>query len=309
MKARWTTADMPTLTGKTAIVTGASSGIGSELARQLAMHGAHVILAARNYERTAYVARQIAAAAPGMCLDVQLLDLGDLASVRRFADEFSTHHEGLDILLNNAGVAGGPRRQTVDGFEVHFQVNYLAHFALTGLLFPLLRAGSRVVSISSEIATRGRIDFDDLQGQRRYNWIAAYAQSKLATLLFAFELDRRSRAVNAGVTSLAAHPGAARTNLLRGKDADWGRPRRGTEHLVRLLQMMLAQPAAKSALPGLYQATDYSAQSAIYVGTSGMLQGGYPATCKAPSAACDQATATRLWEVAEDLTGIRYLGH
>jgi protochlorophyllide reductase len=308
MKTKWNAADIPTLTGRTAVVTGASSGIGYEIALQLAAHGAHVVLASRNQGRTDQVARQIETTTPGASVEVQVLDLADLASVRRFADAFSKRHHGLDILVNNAGIAGGPRRQTIDGFEVHFQVNYLGHFALTGLLLPALcsRVGSRVVTMSSDIATRGRIDFDDLQAERTYRWITAYAQSKLANLLFACELDRRCQSVGAGMSSLATHPGVAKTNLLIGKEADWGRPRRGMESLVRVTQIVLAQPAAQGSLPALYQATDSSARSAEYVGASGGLRGGYPAVGKVPVVARNQVTAKRLWEVSEELTGVRY---
>lgn len=308
MKSKWTVADIPPLTDRTTIVTGASSGIGYEIALQLAAHGAHVVLASRSQARTEQAARQIKTAAPQASVEVQVLDLADLASVRRFADTFSQWHDGLDLLVNNAGISGGPRRQTPDGFEAHFQVNYLGPFALTGLLLPALRAraGARVVTMSSDIADQGKIDFDDLQGVRNYGFIKAYAQSKLAGLLFALELERRSQAAGFDLTSLAAHPGIARSNLLTGKEADWGRPRRGMEHLVRLAQLLLAQSAAQAALPALYQATDPSATSAEYVGPSGGKRGRYPAVSTFPAAALDQGIAQRLWAVGEELTGVSY---
>jgi NAD(P)-dependent dehydrogenase (short-subunit alcohol dehydrogenase family) len=167
--------------------------IGCEVARQLAARGARVVLAARDRGRTEEAAQRIRAVAPTAHVEVQLLDLADLACVRRCAEEFCKAHDGSDILVNNAGIAGGPRRPTADGFEAHFQVNYLGHFALTCLLLPALRtrAQARVVTVSSDIAARGRIDCDDLQGEGRYSWIASHARSKLAALLFAFELDRR----------------------------------------------------------------------------------------------------------------------
>ena len=308
MKTKWHDTDIPNLTGRTAVVTGASSGIGYEIALQLATHGANVVLTSRNQNRTDQVARQIEMALPGANVEAQVIDLADLASVYRFADAFSKHHQGLDILVNNAGIAGGPRRQTTDGFEMHFQVNYLGHFALSGLLLPALclREGSRVVTMSSNIAARGRIDFDDLQAERTYGWITAYAQAKLANLLFAFELDRRSQSVDASITSFAAHPGVARTNLLTGKETDWGRQRQGMENLIRIIQIVLAQPASQGALPALYQASDSAARRAEYIGPSGGLRGGYPVVSKVPPAARDQATAKRLWEVSEELTGVRY---
>jgi NAD(P)-dependent dehydrogenase (short-subunit alcohol dehydrogenase family) len=308
VKTRWTAADIPDLNGRTAIVTGASSGIGYEIAFQLAAHGAHVVIASRDQSRTEAAARQIKAAAPGGSVQAGRLDLADLASVHRFAREFSAAHRRLDILVNNAGVVGGRRRQTTDGFEAHFQVNYLGHFALTGLLLPVLRArpGSRVVTMSSEIASRARVDFGDLQGERDYRWLTAYAQSKLASLLFAFELDRRSAVAGAGMASLATHPGIARTSLLVGKEADWGRARRG-ESLVRFAQVVLGRPAATGALPALYQATDPSAASASYVGIPDIGRG-YPTAAKIPPAALDPATAERLWEVSAKSTGVPYDG-
>jgi NAD(P)-dependent dehydrogenase (short-subunit alcohol dehydrogenase family) len=160
--------------------------------------------------------------------------------------------------------------------------------------------------MSSDIASRGQIDFDDLQVERSYRWITAYAQSKLANLLFAFELDRRCQAVSAGMSSFATHPGVARTNLLTGKEAEWGRSRRGTESLIRVLQIVLAHPAAQAALPALYQATDPSARSAEYIGPSKGIGGGYPVASKVPPASLDQVTAQRLWDVSEELTGVQY---
>ncbi len=274
------------------------------MARVLARHGARVILAARDRGRVEFAARLMEAASPQASVAVQLLDLADLGSVRRCAADFTRCNDGLDIQVNNAGVAGGPRRLTADGLEAHFQINYLGHFALTGLLQPALRAraGARVVTVSSDVAARGRIDFDDLQCESHYGWIAAYAQSKLAALLFAFELDRRSRHV--GVGSFAAHPGAVNTRLLVGKEADWGRPRRGMEHLIRAIQIVLGRSAEAGAVPILYQATAPLAKSADYMGPGG--KNGYPTVSKAPRAALNEPVARHLWEVSEQLSGIRY---
>jgi NAD(P)-dependent dehydrogenase (short-subunit alcohol dehydrogenase family) len=307
MKLEWGDADIPDLAGKTAIVTGASSGIGYEIARQLVAHGAHVVLASRHEGRTGQAARRIEAAAPGASVEARPLDLADLSAVRRFADEALRRHRGLDILVNNAGIAGGPRRETSDGFEMHFQVNYLGHFALTGLLLPALlaRTGARVVSVSSDIAAKERIDFDDLQGGRKYRFVTAYAQSKLANLLFAFELERRSQSAGAGITSLAAHPGVVKTAILSGKESEWGQPRRGMERVVRTLQALFGKSPAQGALPLLYQATEPSAKSAEYIGPSGG-RSGYPATSKIPTAALDRVVAKRLWDMSEAMTGVRY---
>ncbi|MDP4149887.1 MAG: oxidoreductase [Bacteroidota bacterium] len=308
MNPKWNAANIPDLRGRTAIVTGASGGVGYEIAFQLAVHGAHVILASRNHDRTSEAARRIKAAAPKTSVEVQLLDLADLHSVRRFTTTFSERHHGLDILVNNAGASGGPHRLTKDGLEAHFQINYLGHFALTGLLMSRLslRAGSRVVSMSSDIASQGRIHFEDLQSQHKYGFVRAYAQSKLANLLFAFELDRRCRQAGNGVMSLATNPGVARSGLLIGKDADWGRPRSGTENLLRILQNILAQPAEKGALPALYQATDPSATSSEYVIGTKWPRPGYPSSGKIPRAALDRTTARQLWEISEKLTGVYY---
>jgi NAD(P)-dependent dehydrogenase (short-subunit alcohol dehydrogenase family) len=310
MKPDWTARDIPDLTGRTAIVTGASSGVGYEIALQLASHGASVVLASRDKERTGQAARRIEAAAPGAGVEAAFLDLGDLASIRRFAEDFLDRHGALNILVNNAGVSGGPRRETKDGFEAHFQINYLGHFALTGLLWPALvsRPSSRVVSVSSDVASRGRINFDDLQSVRRYGFVTAYAQSKLANLLFACQLDRRTRGTKAAVTSLASNPGVAASNLFVGKKADWGRSRSGAERLLRAVQMVLALPAAKGALPALYQATDPAAASTNYVVGAKWPSRGYPRTSRFPAAALDPAAGRRLWGVSEELSGIAYAG-
>jgi NAD(P)-dependent dehydrogenase (short-subunit alcohol dehydrogenase family) len=307
IKPGWSAADIPCLAKRTAVVTGAGSGIGYGIARQLAVRRAHVILAGRDTDRAERAARQITAESPGASTEVQALDLGSLESVRRFAAVLGERHGGLDILVNNAGISGGPRRVTADGFEAHFGVNYLGHFALTGLLLPALlaRPGARVVTMSSGLAAQARISFDDLNSERAYRMTSAYGQSKLAGLVFAVELGRRARAAGAGLASLATHPGAARTSLVSGKKAEWGRGRDATETLVRLVQLLLAQSAAKAALPALYQATDPGADPARYVGTRRHLRG-YPAACPFPAAALSQETGARLWQVSQELTGITY---
>jgi NAD(P)-dependent dehydrogenase (short-subunit alcohol dehydrogenase family) len=307
LKARWSAADIPALAGRTAVVTGANSGTGYEIARELAAHGADVVLACRNPERAAQAARRITAAAPGRSARAMTLDLASLESVRRFAGELCERHDALDILVNNAGISGGPRRLTADGFEAHLGVNHLGHFALTGRLLPALlaRPGARVVTMSTGLAAQARIDFGDLQGERNYRMTTAYGQSKLAGLLFARELDRRARAAATGLASLATHPGVARTSLLVGKEADWGRRRDMTETLVRLVQVLFAQPAARAALPALYQATDPAARGDQYVGTRGHLRG-YPGIGPFPPAALSPEAATRLWQASEELTGVGY---
>jgi NAD(P)-dependent dehydrogenase (short-subunit alcohol dehydrogenase family) len=303
----WTAADIPDLTGRTAVITGASSGTGYEIALALAARGAHVVLASRDHDRTSAAAARIALVVAGASVEPQVLDLASLASVRRFAGLLAGRPGGLDLLVNNAGIAGGPRRLTADGFEAHLGTNHLGHFALTGLLLPALmaRPGARVVTMSTGLAARARIDFDDPHSERRYRMTTAYGQSKLAGLLFAVELDRRARAAGAGLASLATHPGVARTGLLTGKKADWGRSRRAAETMVRLVQLALAQPASRAALPALYQATDPAACGGSYVGTRGHFRG-EPAVTPFPPAALRPDTAARLWQLSEQLTGVEY---
>jgi NAD(P)-dependent dehydrogenase (short-subunit alcohol dehydrogenase family) len=307
MKRHWTAADIPDLHGKVAIVTGASSGVGFEIARQLALHHARVVLASRDIGRTEQAAGRIKALDRGVGVEAHRLDLGNLASVDRFASFFLRSFPRLDILINNAGVSGGPRRVTPDGFEINFQVNYLGHFALTGLLLPaLMRQNSRVVTMSSDIASSGQINFSDLQSEHKYGFIAAYAQAKLANLLFAFELDRRCREASVGITSLATNPGVAASNLFVNKEADWGRPRNAAEDLLRIIQRMLALPTEKGALPALYQATDPWARSEEYVVGGKRPKSGYPSAGKIPPTALDRTAAERLWKLAEALSGVRY---
>jgi NAD(P)-dependent dehydrogenase (short-subunit alcohol dehydrogenase family) len=305
MKAGWTAADIPALTGRTAIVTGASGGIGYEIARALAARGAHVLLTSRDTARGRQAAVLIGQETPGASTEVGVLDLASQASVRRFADGFGSRHGQLDILVNNAGIAGGPRRETVDGFETHFGVNHLGHFALTGLLLPFLGPGSRVVTMSTGLAAQARIDFGDLQSERRYRMTAAYGQSKLAQLMFAFELARRLRSGGTGIASFATHPGVARTRLIAGRRGEWGRAPGVAETAVRVTQLLFGAPASSAALPCLYQATDPAADSSVYVGTSGHMRG-HPAACTIPPAALDSRAAARLWEISSELTGVSY---
>ena len=307
MKQYWTAAHIPDLRGKVAIVTGASNGVGFEIARQLASHGARVVMASRNLERTKQAAHRIKEMDGGAQVEAHQLDLGDLVSVRSFASLFLGNFTVLDILINNAGISGGPRRATADGFEVNFQVNYLGHFALTGLLLPaLITQKSRVVSTSSDIASSGKINFDDLQSQHKYGFIAAYAQAKLANLLFAFELDRRCREAGNRIASFVTNPGVATSNIFQNKEADWGRPRNTTENLLRFVQKMLALPAEKGALPALYQATAPSARSDEYVVGGKRPKSGHPSVGKIPPRALDHTTAERLWQVSERLTEVRF---
>jgi NAD(P)-dependent dehydrogenase (short-subunit alcohol dehydrogenase family) len=296
---------MPLLAGRTAVVTGASGGIGLAIARALAARGAHVVLASRQADRGARAAVIIGQAVPGASTETAVLDLASLVSVRRFAAGLTERHGRLDILVNNAGIAGGPRRETADGFEAHFAVNHLGHFALTGLLLGALGPGSRVVTMSSGLAAQARIDFGDLQSRRRYRMTAVYGQSKLAQLMFAVEFGRRLRSGDTGVESFAAHPGVARTGLMTGRRGQWGRGPGVAETAVRMTQLLFGAPPSAAALPCLYQATDPDADSSVYVGTKGHMRG-HPAPCAIPPAALDAAAAEWLWAASAELTGVGY---
>ncbi len=298
MADRWTAADIPDQTGKIAIVTGANSGLGASIARELARAGASVVLAVRNVAKGQEVAAEMGGRAR-----VEQLDLADLASVRAFAEHFSDDH--VDLLINNAGVMAPPRRLTADGFESQIGTNHLGHFALTGLLLgKLLAAGApRVVTQASGAHQFGRINFDNLQGERRYiNWLA-YGQSKLANLMFAFELQERAAATD--LESLAAHPGYAATNLQFAGPARWYE-----RASMAVMNRVIAQDADRGALPALYQATAPGAVGGSYVGPDGFLElRGYPHLVTAAGRAYDARARRRLWEVSEQLTGVRFEFH
>ncbi len=299
----WTTSQIPDLTGRTAIVTGATSGIGYEAALVLAGHGAETVLAVRDTVRGEGCATRIRAVHRSAKVSVSALDLASLASVRAFAERTNARLPRIDILLNNAGLGLQPRRAvTEDGFERQFGTNHLGHFALTGLLVPtLLQAPApRVVTISSIAHRRGRIDFDDLQTERGYNGRKAYGQSKLANLMFALELDRRARQAGSKLASIAAHPGVSATGFV----AATGMP--GMMATVSTLAIgVLGQNAARGALPGLYAATMQDAAGGQYWGPDGLLEvRGDPALSQISAQAQDHAVWKRLWEVSETLTGV-----
>ncbi|WP_329521483.1 oxidoreductase [Spirillospora sp. NBC_01491] len=296
----WTADDIPDLRGRRAIVTGANSGLGYHTALQLARHGAEVVLACRSAERGRAARDRIAAAVPDGDLVLDSLDLADLASVR----EFAGRHAGrpLDLLANNAGVMALPHRTTADGFEMQLGTNHLGHFALTGLLMPALRAASapRVVTLTSGFAWTGRLRFDDLQGERRYQKWGAYAQAKLANLVFAKELARRA----AGLTSVAAHPGFAATNLQQA-----GPRMQGSKLMERATgfgNLVIAQSAAMGALPSLYAATAPDVQDGACYGPRLFQYRGSPVKVATPPKAARPELGRRLWQVSEDLTGVIY---
>lgn len=302
--SRWTAADIPDQSGRRAIVTGANSGIGLETAAALAAHGAAVTLAVRDADRGGRAADEIRRRHRDATVDVQALDLADLSSVRAFADG---QEDPVDLLVNNAGVMAIPRRETADGFEMQLGTNHLGHFALTGLLLPRLaqRPGARVVSVASGAHRMGRMNFDDLMGERSYRSWSAYGQSKLANLLFTFELQRRLDAAGLPVAALAAHPGYAATNLQAVGPQMSGN--RLQERAMGLLNRVVAQSPAMGALPTLYAATAAGLPGGSYVGPDGIGEmRGHPRLVSASSAATDPVAAQRLWTESERLTGVSY---
>ncbi|HYB14341.1 MAG TPA: oxidoreductase [Streptosporangiaceae bacterium] len=300
----WTVTDMPDLTGTTAVVTGANRGIGLEIARGLARNGAHVVLAVRRPGRGEAAAAAIRATSPAASVEVMALDLADLASVHRFAAAVSSRWQALDLLINNAGVGSASLRRTADGFELVFGTNHLSHFALTGLLLPALTGppAARVVTVASLAHTRGHIDFGNLDGSNGYAMGRAYAQSKLANLLFAYELHRRLDAAGAGLLSVAAHPGWAATEM---EIRPPGEGRRPLEAVAHVLTMHLAASPAQGAQPSLYAATAPQVRGGDYIGPRSGLRGP-PAPVRSSDRSHDPELARRLWQVSEDMTGVHF---
>ncbi|MFP8951952.1 oxidoreductase [Natrialbaceae archaeon A-arb3/5] len=303
----WTGNDIPNQRGKAIVVTGANSGIGLETARELARRDARVVMACRRVDRGRDAAREIRTDVPGADLRVEACDLASLESVRSFADRLD---ESVDVLVNNAGTMAIPRRETEEGFETQFGVNHLGHFALTGLLLENLRRGAgdrpaRVVTVSSALHERGEINFDDLHGEHHYDRWNAYSQSKLANVLFAYELERRLRTADATVLSVAVHPGYANTRLqFRGIEG------RGTglRTAVRwAMNTLLAQSASSGALPTLYAATAPTIEGGAYYGPGGFMNMRGPPERQASSErSYDREAARRLWRRSSELTDVEY---
>ena len=301
----WTAADIPDLTGKVIIVTGANSGIGYEAAKEFARKGAQTIMACRSMEKAEAALAMIQAEIPEAPTEIMMLDLTSLASVHKFAGEFKAKYDRLDVLVNNAGIMWAPYGVTEDGFESHFGTNHLGHFALTGLLIDLLLAtpGSRVVSVSSTGHRSGSMDFDNLMYEdgKGYQRQRAYGRSKLANLLFTYELQRRYEAIGADAMATAAHPGGSNTNL--GYDVrdewymKWSKP----------LVDRLIQGADMGALPTIRAAVDPEAKGGDYYGPGGFMeQGGYPVLVQSNKASHNVADAQKLWQVSEELTGVNF---
>ena len=304
---RWTAADVPDQSGRTAVVTGASGGLGPETAEVLARHGAAVVLAGRDLRKTERAAERIRSAAAGASVLVGHLDLASLASVRKGAEQIDAACTSLDLLINNAGVMAIPREATEDGFERTLATNHLGHFALTGLLLGRLLGtpGSRVVTVSSNGHRMGDgiMHFEDLQLTRCYKPWPAYYRSKLANLLFTYELQRRLTGAGADTRALAAHPGNARTDLWRHNWLDQAL----YQPALRPLTFWFAQSAHMGALATLRAATDPAARGGEYFGPAGRQQyTGHPVRVESSAQSHDEADAARLWSISEELTGVSY---
>jgi protochlorophyllide reductase len=305
----WTINDIPDLHGRVALITGANSGLGFVTAQVLAAKGAHVIMACRNPVKAQKAQTEIQSKYPQASLAIAELDLSSLASVQETATQIGAKYPKLDLLFNNAGVMAIPRRETKDGFETQFATNYLGHFALTGLLLPTLlsAAHSRVITLTSIVRSlaRGRIELNDLNGQHRYQRWNAYAQSKLANLLFAIELQRRLTNIGASTISVAAHPGYSHTELLLNSA-------KADQSLVKhightFFQPILGQSASMGALPQLYAALSPDLHGGELIGPGGPLGvRGYPHVEPLSKREVDSQAAARLWEISIKLTGVDY---
>lgn len=293
----WTIDDIANQRGKTFVVTGANTGIGFATAQALAAKHAKVVLACRNADKGAKAIARLKAAQPDADVELSLLDLASLASVREFAVRFQVLHRQLDGLINNAGVMIPPLGRTADGFETQFGCNFLGPFALTGLLLPVLSrtVGARVVTLSSIAHWVGRIDFSNLNAERGYSKVGAYAQSKLADLIFSYELQRRLQQSGASTISIAAHPGATRSDLAR-------------HNRVVAVASRVAQSAEAGALPSLRAALDPQAKGGQYYGPAHLFTIRGPAVRQSSSTLSrNRDVAAKLWEAAQSLTAVRYL--
>jgi NAD(P)-dependent dehydrogenase (short-subunit alcohol dehydrogenase family) len=306
MPHNWTTANIPDLTGKVVIVTGANIGTGYEAAKEFARKGAQTILACRSMQKAQAAVDRIRKKVPAALAEVMHLDLSSLASVHKFAEVFKSKYDRLDILVNNAGIMWLPPGKTEDGFERHFGTNHLGHFALTGLLIDLLQNTpvSRVVTVSSMGHRSGSMDFDDLMFDKAetYQRQKVYGRSKLANLLFTYELQRRLESANTDVIAVAAHPGMCKTDLLSKPESPL------FFRLVMPLSGLFVQSAAMGALPILRASVDLEVRGGEYYGPGGKNESrGYPVIVQSNEASHNMEDAVRLWEVSQELTGIHYL--
>ncbi|WP_219837243.1 oxidoreductase [Paenibacillus sp. R14(2021)] len=305
MGNEWTSGRMPDQHGTRVVITGASSGIGYETARAFAAKGAEVIFAVRNLHKGEEAARHLRKEHPGAKLKLMKLDLSDLASVREFAQAYRESYDSLTLLINNAGVMTPPFEKTKDGFELQFGSNHLGHFALTGLMLPMMKnvPSSRVVTLSSSVIKGAKIDFNNLDGSSGYNRVKFYGQSKLANLLFAYELNERLRASGAATISLSSHPGRANTNLY-----SLGSGKQPSPLMKLVVKLLRTQSAEMGALPTLFAATNPALKGGEYIGPDGKGGNrGYPVIDTSVLSKYDRRSTKRLWEISESLTGISYL--
>ncbi|WP_353073085.1 oxidoreductase [Tunturiibacter gelidiferens] len=318
MSKKWQAADIPSLSEKRVLITGANSGIGYHTALKLARKGAHIIFGCRDQRRGEAALARMEADSPGLRTELAILDLASLTSIHHFAAAEVAQHRPLHLLINNAGVMAPPRRmETVDGFELQFGTNALGHFALTALLIPALQQAAaepfvdgagrpRVVTIASIAHKRGRMKFDDLQSTRNYSPMGAYQQSKLANLLIAFELDRRLRAENSRIMSVAAHPGVANTNLFQS--GEYSAVERSLRIFAGHLIGIALNTDSEGALPTLYASTALEVKDGGYYGPQGFqeMRGEDVGPAKIAAQANDTGDATRLWQICEKLTGVKF---
>ncbi|MBA3662040.1 MAG: SDR family NAD(P)-dependent oxidoreductase [Gammaproteobacteria bacterium] len=306
---KWTPQDMPDLSGKSAVITGANSGIGFEVACELAKHGCAVVMACRDLEKAKISQQKLLCLVPNAEVDVALLDISDLSSVRAFAEEFTRHHNSLSLLINNAGVISLPYSKTKDGIETVFATNYLGHFALTNYLFPLLArdTNARILMTSSLYHKQGHLDINNLQSSKdHYNKMQAYANSKIACLLFTEELHRRLEAAHLPIKSVAAHPGWAKTHILLAE------PEKNHAHCKKFFfslgMSLFAQSAEKGAYPVLYAATSPEVNCGDYYGPDGFKEmQGYPKLLHALGQVYDAKLAQQLWKQSEQLIGNNFI--
>ncbi|RDU35764.1 short-chain dehydrogenase [Neobacillus piezotolerans] len=299
----WIAKDMVDVSGKRILITGGNSGIGFETARAFASKGADVILGVRNITRGEAAVHKLKLESPKSLVGLMQVDLSDLSSIRKFAADFCANYSSLDILINNAGIMMPPLSKTRDGFEAQFGGNHLGHFALTGLLFNLLKntPDSRVVTVSSLSAHNASIDFENLDGSKGYKRYQFYGQSKLANMLFGKELQARIESNGLGVKSIVCHPGVTHTNLASRNSG------RDMNLLFQLISRAITQPTEMGALPILYAATEDSLQGGEYIGPDGKKKRkGYPVKDPVIDRLYDAKTASRLWALSEEMTGVNY---
>lgn len=304
----WTADEMPSQAGKRALVTGANSGIGYHTALELARKGATVILACRNPKKGEEALKRLKTAVPGAQAELVELDVSSLKSVRSFGAAFAARGAALDLLINNAGIMAPLSRKTSpDGFEIQMATNHFGHFLLTSLLLPSLKRAPapRVITVASIAHRRGRIDFDDLQSERSYSPFASYARTKLANLLFAFELQRRADRAGSKILSVAAHPGVARTSII--ENGLGGGRKTLLTRLIGLFSSLYTHSEEQGALPTLYAATMPDAAPGGYYGPDGFREmTGFPVRVDCMPQAKDPAAAARLWDISEKLTGAKF---